>query len=204
MLGFLIWSVQKVVCTHTQSCQLYAQFAADPGLKLWRQHYCESNYKACARYQVALSGKAIPLTLLPNGKLLQRYRKRDELNAAALFNAIQKGRLAIVKSLLNGKISSAAIKMADGTTPLMAAAERGNAGIVKLLLEAGYSPLQQNDKGVSAMDIARQKGFADCADLMAPYVRQQSNEANHTASTNSDSGILSEVLSFLRKLNPVR
>ena len=193
-----------MACTHTQSCQLYAQFAADPGLKLWQQHYCESNYKACARYQVALSGKSIPLTLLPNGKLLHRYRKRDEMNAAALFNAIQKNRLPVVKSLLNGKISSETTKMADGTTPLMAAAERGNAGIVKLLLEAGCSPAQKNNKGVSAIEIARQKGFNDCADLMTPYMQRQADESLPEEPVKNEAGILSEVLSFLRKLNPVR
>ena len=191
-------------CSHTQSCQLYAQFAADPGLLLWRQHYCESNFEGCARYQIALSGKAIPLTLLPNGKLLHRYRKRDEMNAAALFNAIQKDRLPVVKSLLNGKISSEGMKMPDGTTPLMVAALRGNVDIIKLLLQAGCSPQVKNNQGMSAIDIARKKGFAACVDLMTPYTLQQNNQAGRSASDKSELGLLSEVLGFLRKLNPVR
>ena len=191
-------------CSHTQSCQLYAQFAADPGLMLWRQHYCEVNFKACARYQVALSGKPIPLTLLPNGKLLHRFRNRDEMNAAALFNAIQKDRLPVVKSLLNGKIASESMKMPDGTTPLMVAALHGNAGIVKLLLQAGCCPLVKNDKGACAIDIARQNGFSECVDLMMPYTQQQNNQPGKVEPDKSDAGLLSEVLTFLRRLNPTR
>jgi len=193
-----------MACSHTGNCQLYPQFAADPSLKLWQQHYCESNYEGCARYRIALSGKSIPLTLLPNGKLLHRYRKRDEMNAAALFNAIQKDRSHVVKSLLNGKISSQVIKMADGTTPLMAAAERGNLVIVKALLEAGCSPLHRNKSGESAIDIARRQGLSECADLIAPYmVKVEATSVTPQAASN-ETGIMTEVLSFLRKLNPVR
>lgn len=191
-------------CSHTQNCQLYPQFAADPSLKLWQQHYCESNFKACARYKIALSGKSIPLTLLPNGKLLHRYRKRDEMNAAALFNAIQKDRLPVVKSLVNGKISSEVIKMADGTTPLMAAAERGNAAMVKVLLEAGCSPQHKNNQGEQAIDIARHKGFADCVELIKPFMEQAAAASMQPQIEQNDTGVIAEMLSFLRKLNPVR
>ena len=191
-----------MACSHTQNCQLYPQFAADPSLKLWQQHYCESNYEVCARFKIALTGKQIPLTLLPNGKLLHRYRKRDEMNAAALFNAIQKDRVHVVKSLLNGKISSEAITMADGTTPLMAAVERGNKDIVKLLLAAGCSPQHKNNKGEKAIDIARQKGFAEGVELIQPYMQQQNQQQEQVQKTESN--IMTDVLSFLRKLNPVR
>lgn len=193
-----------MTCSHTHNCQLYTQFAADPSLKLWQQHYCESNYTSCARYQIALTGKAIPLTMLPNGKQLHRYRKRDEMAAAALFNAIQKDRIPVVKSLINGKISSEVIKMADGTTPLMAAVERGNKAIAKLLLEAGCSPLHKNDSGETAMDIATRKGFIGCMKLIEPFMQKQPDSDPAAQAPKEDSSIMHDVLSFLRKLNPVR
>ncbi|MDH5446716.1 MAG: ankyrin repeat domain-containing protein [Gammaproteobacteria bacterium] len=192
-------------CSHTKDCQLYPQFAADPSLKLWQQHYCESNFEACARYQIALSGKQIPLTLLPNGKLLQRYRKRDEMNAAALFNAIQKDRIHVVKSLLNGKLTKTVLQMADGTTPLMAAAERGNRDIVQLLLEAGCSPAHKNQAGEQAIDIARRKGHVDCVEAISPFMKQHITAAlERESASKSEAGMMAEVLSFLRRLGPAR
>ncbi len=193
-----------MACSHTQSCQLYPQFAADPGLKLWQQHYCESDYAKCARYQIALSGTTIPLTLLPNGKQLHRYRKRDEMAAAALFNAIQKDRVHVVKSLINGKISSEVIHMDDGTTPLMAAAERGNKEIVKLLLEAGCSPAHKNNKGESAMDIARRKGFMECSALIGFFIQQQRNSTSDPNPDKAETSIMTDILTFLRKFKPAR
>jgi len=194
-------------CSHTKNCQLYPQFAADPSLKLWQQHYCEAEFISCARYQTALTGQSIPLTLLPNGQLLHRFQTKDELGANALFNAIHKGRVQMVKSFLNGKVSSAVIKTADGTTPLMAAADSGNIDIVKLLLVAGCSPEHKNQKGESAHDIAVRKGFLNCADMIASFIQDKAvakQQTQNTQQINNEGSIMSDVLSFLRKLNPVK
>jgi hypothetical protein len=32
--------------------------------------YCEGKYETCSRYKAALSGKAVPPALLPNGRVL--------------------------------------------------------------------------------------------------------------------------------------
>jgi hypothetical protein len=41
-------------------------------LAAWRDAYCdtEAEWKACARYERALHGQAVPLALLPNGKIV--------------------------------------------------------------------------------------------------------------------------------------
>lgn len=194
-------------CSHRKNCQLYPQFAADPSLKLWQQHYCEADFASCARYHTALSGKVIPLTLLPNGQLLQRLQSKEELGANALFNAIQKNRVHMVKSFLKVKVSSAVIRTADGTTPLMAAAEKGHIEIVRLLLEAGCSPLNKNNNGETAMDIASRMGFTDCVELIRSFMQKKAMSTNTSATVNTppkeEVSALSEVLSFLRKLNPL-
>jgi hypothetical protein len=68
-----------VTCTHKDSCALYKHLSTDFSLKVWQKFFCDGKYEQCARFQLALEGKAIPLTLLPNGKQLTI----PELKAAA-------------------------------------------------------------------------------------------------------------------------
>ena len=46
--------------------KLHASLAA------WREFYCDTDaaWKTCARYQSALRGQAVPIALLPNGKIV--------------------------------------------------------------------------------------------------------------------------------------
>ena len=39
-------------------------------LKTWQIRYCEADYTRCERYKLAKQGQAVPLNLLPNGKVL--------------------------------------------------------------------------------------------------------------------------------------
>lgn len=59
-----------MTCSHTSDCPLYAQFKLKALLKYWSTMYCESGWENCARYQLSLRGETVPVTLLPNGKLL--------------------------------------------------------------------------------------------------------------------------------------
>jgi len=42
------------------------------GLRIWKQRYCgsEEGYQKCARFKLASRGEVVPLSLLPNGRLL--------------------------------------------------------------------------------------------------------------------------------------
>jgi len=52
---------------------MYAMFVRTGTLKLWQATYCHSsNHEACARYKIAVTGKPVPSTLLPNGKDLAK------------------------------------------------------------------------------------------------------------------------------------
>jgi Ankyrin repeats (3 copies) len=53
------------------------------------------------------------------------------------------------------------------TTPLILAAQRNQPAIVKLLLAAGADVEQQNEKGSTAMTVARDSGLAEVEQLLA-------------------------------------
>ncbi|MDR9435753.1 MAG: ankyrin repeat domain-containing protein [Thiohalophilus sp.] len=196
-----------MTCSHTTNCQLYAQFAADASLKLWKQHYCEGLFDQCARYQLALEGKPVPLTLLPNGKMVER-RSKEQISASALFNAIQKQRVGVVRSLIKTGMSSYELRTEDGMTPLMASVTVGNAELVKLMLEYGCDPHATNGEGKRAIDLAKASGFTDCEQILQKHMdsnpfRKNTQAAPATVQADAESE-MNEVVGFLRRLNPFR
>lgn len=64
-------------CPHLEACKLYPLFKLQASLKTWQIRYCEADYTACQRYQVAKRGEPVPLQLLPNGKLLPSGKKPE-------------------------------------------------------------------------------------------------------------------------------
>jgi hypothetical protein len=65
-------------CPHTEGCKLYPLFLLQASLKTWQLRYCESNWAACERYKAAKRGEAVPLPLLPNGRMLPTGSKKGE------------------------------------------------------------------------------------------------------------------------------
>lgn len=49
---------------------MFGLFQRSGTLGLWKINYCEGDYTVCARYERGLAGRAVPLTLLPNGREL--------------------------------------------------------------------------------------------------------------------------------------
>ena len=81
-----------MACNHSGSCELFPLMAMEPALNLWKKHFCDGSFNCCARYQLSLNSKPVPLTLLPNGKQLAP-RSREQINAAdALAHAADLGR----------------------------------------------------------------------------------------------------------------
>jgi hypothetical protein len=64
--------VNKSKCPHFAACELFPLISRPGFLKVWQINYCEGNHAACARFQKALSGRHVPITLLPNGEQLSR------------------------------------------------------------------------------------------------------------------------------------
>lgn len=153
-------------CSHVTSCELFAQFALNPALKVWQIHYCDSDQHArCARYQMSLRGQPVPLNLLPNGKIIETPRDNNAYGAAALFNAILKDRASMVESLLKNGVDIN-IRTPDGTTPLMAAAVRGSTETIKLLVAKGADMNALNNAGESAFQLAARSGFMQAAEML--------------------------------------
>lgn len=192
-------------CTHTTDCQLFPQFAAEPALKIWKQHYCEGDFKKCARYQRSLTGASVPLELLPNGKELHVERSKDEMDVNILFNAIQKNRVSMVQSIYKTKISAKGIRNSAGVTPLMYAAELGNLEMVDLLVKLGCNPHTKNNTGKNAAEIAVDNGHIKCVQVIEQAMKTipVSGSANHR-SKNDDDESMSQVLKFLRMFNPFK
>jgi len=191
-------------CTHSKNCQLYAQFAMEPSLRLWKKRYCVADYKQCARYQLALEGKSVPLSLLPNGKRVKK-RSTEQISAAALFNAILKQRVPMVKSMLKAGLPSERLMSSDGMTPLMASASVGNLELVELMLENGCNPHAKNIKGETALDIALGSNFNECARRIEKALAEmtaEEYEARHQDANKEEEPSVSSVISFLKKLNP--
>jgi ankyrin repeat protein len=185
----------------------------EPSLKVWKQHFCEGAYTTCVRYQHSLQGKTVPITLLPNGKVLNKVRNKDEVAGSALFNAIYKGRVPMVKSMLKNKVASSAIVASDGMTPLMAAASTGNVELVELFLQFGCNPFNKRNDDRRAVDIANEVGHAECASVIQNYmdsnpeleatsgrVSQQETETKESEEKEA----MKDVVSLLRKLNPFK
>jgi len=193
-------------CSHSVDCPLFAQFAMEPALAVWKQHFCDGDFTKCARYQLGLKGSVVPLTLMPNGKMIESKAKtKEELGGTALFNAILKGRASMVKSMFASKMSSVQVVSSDGSTPLMAAVSIGNLEIVNILLEAGCNPFKTNDNDINALMVAEKKNFPDCAQSIKvfmeahPELKDQAMEATNNIEVEDE---IKGVVSFLKKLNP--
>lgn len=179
-----------MACTHVDDCELFAQFALNPALRVWQVHYCDQDFKRCARYQLALTGAAVPLNLLPNGNKVEAARSDAEYGATAMFNAILKRRLPMVESLLRTGID-VNIRDGRGMTPLMAAAATGDLEIVRFLLKKKAAPQLKSSTGETAYEIARRAGFSDVAALLT----SAAHASGHAESASRKAGFLTRLLS---------
>lgn len=196
-------------CSHSSSCPLFAQFAMEPALAIWKKHFCDGEYTNCARYQMGLKGEVVPITLLPNGKMIEhKVKSKEEIGGTALFNAILKNRTPMVKSMLSSKMASVDVVANDGSTPLMVAVSIGNTEIAEFLLSAGCNPFKTNNDGYDALTVAQRKNFPDCEKIIKEYMDQHPELKNldHAKSENisesKDESEISGVVSLLKKLNP--
>lgn len=155
-----------MACSHIQDCELFVQFALNPALDIWKQHFCEGSFESCSRYQISKTGRRIPLTLLPSGTTITQNQSSTEMvGSTAVFNAIVKNRLRMIQSLARVGVDLNCRNI-EGQTPLMAAAKLGHLPIVQFLLDNGVDAMDTNDYGQNAMDIARKAGHAAVVGLL--------------------------------------
>jgi hypothetical protein len=83
-----------VGCSHREGCPLFPLLNAS--LRGWRDHYCDSEdrWHDCARYKLSLTGKLVPITLLPNGHDAQLLRPDFDADRAGAAKRKQPSRQA--------------------------------------------------------------------------------------------------------------
>ncbi len=95
-----------MACTHAETCPLFPKLGASLGA--WRVNFCdtESEWHNCARYQKILTGKPVPLALLPNGKMVaaivEEEKRQDSGSSESespVAHAAHTGSLALVETL---------------------------------------------------------------------------------------------------------
>lgn len=153
-------------CSHLKSCPLFAQFALHPALGLWQERYCEADYSGCARYQASKKAQAVPVTLLPNGKLLEVKSTDDDMRGGVLFNAVLNNRVWMLENLIHRVGVDMNYRNIEGVTALMVASQHGLEDMVRILIEAGADLTLQDVGGQTAYDMAAKAGHVAVADLL--------------------------------------
>jgi len=163
-------------CSHISNCELFAQFAQNPALILWKTHYCNGGFQSCARFQRSLAGESIPLTLLPNGTTIEATRSEEEMGSAALFNAIEKNRTWMVNTFIEKVGVDVNSTNVTGSTALMMAADMGNVSIMRILLDHHADYRLENINGETAKDIAIRSGHQEVVALLNKYAKPNSGK----------------------------
>lgn len=91
-------------------------------------------------------------------------------------------RVLALKPLVNARTTG-------GVTPLWLAAEKGQAQVVALLLEAGADPSLGNARGVSPVEIARQRGYLDVERLLRAKLDPQKQSESHAGEARDASAL---------------
>lgn len=118
--------------------------------------------------------------MLPTG--LEPKKRKQNLEATqVLIDAIERRNLPYVKTLLtmDFDIDDAG---ADGMTPLMRAAQRGEFKIVQMLIKRGASPLLVGPSG-KASDLALQNNFPSVTEFLKKVEEVQTAEAARRAAS---------------------
>lgn len=156
-----------MACSHIKGCELFVQFALNPALEIWKQHYCNADFDDCVRFKLAKMGQPVPLTLLPNGKKIEVNRTQDEFGTTALFNCVEKNRVRMAGSIIKTTGVDVNGSNVEGTTALMAAVKKDSIEMVELLLSVGASLSLKNMHGQTAYDIAVDKDNIEIAEFLA-------------------------------------
>jgi uncharacterized protein len=112
----------------------------------------------------AYSGNSEIVELLLNKK--PKLEEEDRVHKSALIYACGMGNTQVAAQLINAgaKIDAA---YADALTPLMWAAGQGHLDTVKLLIEKGANAALKDDRGLTALEIARTNKKTDVLDYLS-------------------------------------
>lgn len=58
-------------CPQTASCALFPLFQSKGVAGLYKIHYCQADFRGCARFALSERGRTVPRHLLPDGSSLR-------------------------------------------------------------------------------------------------------------------------------------
>ncbi|MEK7223171.1 MAG: ankyrin repeat domain-containing protein, partial [Pseudomonadota bacterium] len=131
---------------------LAKEFGVDPQIML---------FGLIAMVLVSLANKFLKL---PTG-LDKTGRSKSAHGAAALFNAILKGRTAVVQTLMEQGVN-VNVRTISGKTPLMAAAYKGYSDIIQMLLDNGADVNAKDGRNDTAVKISVRGGYTRITELL--------------------------------------
>lgn len=92
-------------------------------------------------------------------------RPQSVHGTVALFNAVLKGRIAVVQTLLKQGVNVNS-RTVTGKTPLMAAAYKGYSDIVQLLIDNGAEASIKDGRGDTALAMATRGGYTRIVEVL--------------------------------------
>ncbi len=108
-----------VGCSHREGCPLFPLLNAS--LRGWRDYYCDSadRWHDCARYKMSLTGRLVPITLLPNGHDAQLLRPDPGADRSGAAEPVPASRQAPPSGLNPGSPETAVpiARFESGLTP---------------------------------------------------------------------------------------
>lgn len=132
--------------------ELAKEFGIDPQIML---------IVLAAMVVISLSNK---IWKLPTG-IGKSSRPPSVHGAVALFNAVLKGRIGVVQTLLKQGVD-VNVRTASGKTALMAAAHKGYGDIVQILIDNGADIRARDARGDTALVLAERGGFTRVVEVL--------------------------------------
>ena len=106
----------------------------------------------------------------------------------SLFDASGEGNLPRVKELLDRGADADKARTDNGATPCLIAAEKGHAKVVRILLDAGCTVDQADNRGMTPLYVAAQEGHHEIVSMLLGA----GADVNACLPTSNESTILTE------------
>ena len=155
LVRYLKFTLVLVVAIMMIGANLPAKMAGELGIN--------TNIMMLALIVMVLVSLGNRLFKIPTG--IEQKKTSSSHGASALFNAIAKGRMSTVRTLISQGVN-ANLTTKEGYTPLIFAASKGFGDMVQMLIEKGANVHAKDKSGKTALIYARTKGFNRVTEIL--------------------------------------
>lgn len=156
LVRYLKFTLVLVVAIMMIGANLPAKMAGELGIN--------TNVMMLALIVMVLVSLANRIFKIPTG-IDTKQKTKSAHGASALFNAIAKGRMSTVRTLISQGVN-ANLTTKEGYTPLIFAASKGFGDMVQMLIEKGANVHVKDKSGKSALVYAKSKGFNRVSEIL--------------------------------------